>query len=156
MPSQSTGDLAMYVRAPAIRLEEGPLLWSKVLELAMAYNGASIVIPYVECYLNSVMNKVRADNAPLKEELTTFIKQELAPEAIILGHYAKQLTDEQREQSRRRSKQLFRRHLRYLIPRMARVFVPGYDPAKVPMPARIRDALERFKSSSPLFGAVLP
>lgn len=71
----------MDVRAPDFPLDEGPLIWSKIPEFAMAYNGYSVVIPYVEYYLNSIMNKVRsdccADKPELKEELGIFIKQEI-------------------------------------------------------------------------------
>jgi hypothetical protein len=66
------------------------------------------------------------------------------------GNGLEGMTVEGREQSRQRSKQLFRRHLRYLIPRMLLVFLPGYDPGKVPVPARIQAALDRFAASSPL------
>lgn len=71
----------MDVRAPDFPLDEGPLLWSKIPEFAIAYNGYSVVIPYVEYYLNSIMNKVRsehcADKPELREELGTFIRQEI-------------------------------------------------------------------------------
>jgi predicted metal-dependent hydrolase len=268
----------MHVRAPGIQLDAGPLLWSRIREFSMSYNGASIVIPYVEYYLNSIMNRVRAeycsDNAQLKEHLTTFIKQEvnhsqyhsrfnkrifevipelkvvadqmtadlkeqrenrslafnvaycvgfesiatfdckylyeacdelfdgadpqganlilwhvaeefehrtvchnafravsgnyflrayaalyafrhiwgafMRAEAIILNHYAKEMPEKERLESKRRSKWLTRRHMRYLLPRMLRVFVPGYDPAKLPVPARIQAALEFFRSAGPI------
>jgi uncharacterized protein len=268
----------MYIRAPGIELDEGPLLWSKVPEFSMSYNGASVIIPYVEHYLNSVINKVRAeycaDNPQLKDELTTFIKQEtthaqyhhrfntrifaLVPEmkaiadrmtsdlkrqrerrsfafnvaycvgfesiatfdsqylyeacddlfegadagganlvlwhvaeefehrsvchdaygavsgdyfvrvyatlyafwhiwgafmraeAIILEHYARQMSAMERKNSKRRSKKIMRRHMRYLIPRMLRIFVPGYHPAKIRVPPRIQAALEFFRSADPI------
>ena len=70
----------MYVRAPDIRPQEGPLMWSKTPEFCMAYNAYSVVIPYVEYYLNNIMNQVRkkhcADNPELAEALTTFVQQE--------------------------------------------------------------------------------
>src|SRR5215475_6596217 len=70
----------MYVRTPAIRPDEGPLVWSKVREFSIAYCGYSAVIPYVEYYLNSIMSQVRreycADKPELKQALDTFIKQE--------------------------------------------------------------------------------
>ena len=71
----------MDVRAPDFPVDEGPLLWSRTPEFAMAYNAYSVVIPYVEYYLNSILNKVRseacADKPALKEELGLFIKQEI-------------------------------------------------------------------------------
>lgn len=70
----------MHVRVPDIQPEEGPLLWSKVPEFSIMYNAYSSVIPYVEYYLNSVINKVRrehcADHPALARELETFVKQE--------------------------------------------------------------------------------
>lgn len=265
----------MYARSPRIELEEAALLWSKIPEFSMTYNGASVVIPYVEYYLNSIMNKVKAEhcseNPRLRVELTTFIKQELLhsqyhnrfnkhmfevipelrsvadrmtadlktlretrslafntaycvgfesiatydskflyeacddlfedadpiganlllwhvaeefehrmvchdafravsgnyfvriyatlyafvhiggaflrAESIILNHFAKNLSPEERKASEQRSKKLFWRHMRYLIPRMLKVFVPGYNPAKLPVPARIQAALEFFQST---------
>jgi hypothetical protein len=38
----------MHVRATDIRTDEGPLVWSRVPEFSIAYNGYSVVIPYVE------------------------------------------------------------------------------------------------------------
>jgi predicted metal-dependent hydrolase len=265
----------MHVRAPAIPLDAGPLLWSKVPEFSMTYNGASAVIPYVEYFLNAVMNKVRADfcanNPALKEELTVFIRQEtnhsqyhhrfnkrlfemipeLKPvadkmaadlkllmskrslafnvsycvgfesiatfdskylfeecddlfegahpggadllrwhvaeefehratcfkaycevsgnyflrlhaslyaffhiggafkraESIVLEHCTKDMPESERTESHRRSKQLFRRHLRYLVPRMLRVFLPGYNPASVKVTPKIQKALDDFRLS---------
>lgn len=70
----------MYVRAPDIRPQDGPLLWSQIPEFCIAYNSYSVVIPYVEYYLNNIMNQVRkkhcADNPELSEALATFVKQE--------------------------------------------------------------------------------
>ena len=70
----------MYVRTPDIRPDEGPLIWSKVPEFALTYNGYSVVIPYVEYYLNSVIKQVRKDhcagNPALAQELDVFIRQE--------------------------------------------------------------------------------
>lgn len=71
----------LHVRAPDIQPEEGPLIWSKIPEFSMAYNGYSVVIPYVEYYLNKVMNRVRqeccADKPELKGALTAFVRQEI-------------------------------------------------------------------------------
>ena len=265
----------MYIRTPDIPLDSGPLLWSRIPEFSMTYNGASAVIPYVEHFLNAVINKVRADfcadRPALKEELTIFIKQEshhsqyhhrfnkrlfetipalkavsdqmaadlkellarrsLAfsvaycvgfesiatydskylfeecadlfegadpgganllrwhvaeefehravcfnafravsgnyflrlyaslyaffhiggafkrAESIVLQHYAKDLSPEASAESFRRSKGLFRRHLRYLVPRMLKVFTPGYNPATVMTPPCIQKALDDFRLS---------
>ncbi|MCK8683297.1 metal-dependent hydrolase [Pseudomonas umsongensis] len=71
----------MYVRAPDIQPDQGPLVWSKIPEFSMAYNGYSVVIPYVEYYLNSIMNDVRSkhcgNDAALKDTIGIFIKQEI-------------------------------------------------------------------------------
>jgi predicted metal-dependent hydrolase len=65
---------------PDIAPEDGPLIWSKVPEFALMYNGYSAVIPYVEYYLNGIMNRVRkeacADQPALAATLATFVEQE--------------------------------------------------------------------------------
>jgi predicted metal-dependent hydrolase len=70
----------MHVRAPDIAPDEGPLVWSKVAEFSLAYKGYSVVIPYVEYYLNAVISKVRrqygSKNEALNRDLTVFLKQE--------------------------------------------------------------------------------
>jgi predicted metal-dependent hydrolase len=70
----------MHVRAPDIAPEEGPLIWSKVPEFCIAYNGYSVVIPYVEYYLNAVMSRVRREygsqDEALRRDLGVFLKQE--------------------------------------------------------------------------------
>ena len=71
----------MHPRAPDIQPMEGRLDWSKTPEFSMAYNGYSVVIPYVEYYLNNIMNRVRsehcADKPELAAQLATFVKQEI-------------------------------------------------------------------------------
>lgn len=70
----------MHVRIPDIAPDAGPLAWSKVPEFALMYNGYSVVIPYVEYYLNGIMNLVRkqagAADAELDARLATFVEQE--------------------------------------------------------------------------------
>lgn len=70
----------MILRKPDIGTGSNRVVWSRVPEFANYWNGASAVIPYVEFYLNSVMNEVRqmvaADNPALKEHLDLFIAQE--------------------------------------------------------------------------------
>ena len=269
----------MYVRAPDIQPDEGKLVWSTVPEFSMAYNGYSVVIPYVEYYLNSIMNKVKAEHCDgdpeLKESLSTFVKQEinhskyhvrfnkrmfdadikglrslvdqlsadlkkqretrslafnvaycagfeciatfdarylyeecdeffegadphganlllwhvaeefehrtvchdafgavsgnyfiriyglvyafwhigaafLQAERLVLDHYWKDMSDEERKQSAQRSRSLFWRQIRYVAPRMLKIFVPGYNPAKLTVPLRIQDALNAFRSEEPI------
>lgn len=268
----------MHVRAPDIRPDEGPLLWSKVPEFCMAYNGYSVVIPYVEYYLNSVMNRVRADccvqQPALREAIGTFVSQEInhakyhvrynqrmfdeipalkplvdrvvaelktqretrslafntaycagfesiatydaryiheecdeyfegadprganlllwhvaeefehravchdvfqavsgnyftrihgllfafwhiggafmRAEDIVLAHYRRELSPQARRASELRSKALFWRQLRYVAPRMLRIFLPGYNPATLPVPPRIAVALALFQSAGPI------
>lgn len=71
----------MHVRVPDIQPGEGPLVWSRVPEFALAYNGYSAVIPYVEYYLNGVMNQVRSEHCAqqpaLRDMIGTFVKQEI-------------------------------------------------------------------------------
>lgn len=76
-----TPETSMHVRAPNFQPDQGNLIWSQLPEFALAYNGYSTIIPHVEYYLNSIMNEVRgkhcANNPKLKQEIDTFIKQEV-------------------------------------------------------------------------------
>ncbi|MCB5944273.1 metal-dependent hydrolase [Acidocella sp. KAb 2-4] len=72
----------LTARKPGIQINQAisQIVWSKDVEFAHIFNGVSVVVPYVEHLLNSVMNEVRtnyaADNPLLKEELDLFIRQE--------------------------------------------------------------------------------
>lgn len=70
----------MILRRPELSTAEDAIIWSRVPEFSLYWNGASAVIPYVEFYLNNVMNEVRtrygAANPGLKAELDLFIAQE--------------------------------------------------------------------------------
>ena len=270
---------SMHVRTPDIAPDQGAMIWSAIPEFALAYNGYSVVIPYVEYYLNNTMNQVRRDfgkNDPaLDDDLRIFIRQEihhsryhnsfnkrmfdleidglrelveritadlrqqsetrslafnaaycagfesiatfdskylyercdrffegadphganlllwhvaeefehravchnafaavsgnyfqrmhgllyafwhiggafLQAEKLVLEHYQKNLSAAERKTSTRRSKKLFWRQLRYVAPRMLRIFVPGYHPARVAVPHQIQRALDRFNSAEPI------
>ncbi|HUD31353.1 MAG TPA: metal-dependent hydrolase [Novosphingobium sp.] len=70
----------MEVRKPDIVLEDAVVVWSRTPEVALFFNAMSAVIPYVEHYLNNVVNEVRtthteADPA-LRITLDEFIRQE--------------------------------------------------------------------------------
>lgn len=71
---------SLTVRKPDIWAERSPLVWSRVPEFALFWNGCSAVIPYVEHYLNNVINEVRGEigerDPALKAELDAFIRQE--------------------------------------------------------------------------------
>lgn len=67
-------------------------------------------------------------------------------ESIILDHFANPMPEDERKKSIRRSKRLFRRHMMYLIPRIVKVFMPWHNPAKIPVPPRIQNALDYFQS----------
>jgi uncharacterized protein len=269
----------MLARSPNIQPEQGELVWSKIPEFAMAYNGYSVVIPYVEHYLNKVMREVKdnhcADNPSLAGDLGVFIQQEAAharthvqfnkrmyeagyeglkplveqlvaelkeqrekrslafntaycagfesiatydsrylfeecdeyfegadphganlllwhvaeefehravchnafaavsgnyfmriygllyafwhvggtfvrAEQLILEHHFKGMTEQERRRSSARSKSLFWRQLRYVAPRMLRIFLPGYNPARLKFPPRMKAALEFFQSADPI------
>jgi uncharacterized protein len=266
----------MHPRAPGIELNAGELIWSKIPEFAMAYNGYSVVIPYVEHYLNTVMTQARnehcGDNPALAEELAVFIKQEtyharyhmrfnqrmldagynglkelidlvvsdlkqlrekrslafnlaycagfesiatydakyiwtrcdryfkdaeptganlllwhvaeefehravchdafmqvsgnyftrihglvyafmhiggyfMRAEKLILQHHWQEMTKAERKASEKRSRKLFWRQIRYVAPRMLKIFLPGYNPAKLKVPGRIQKGLEFFNNS---------
>lgn len=276
--SSNSDRMPIFVRAPDIRPDAGPLVWSKLPEFALAYNGYSVVIPYVEYYLNKVMNQVRiehcGDDPQLRETIGTFVRQEVThaqyhvrfnkrmfdtipalkplidrvvadlalqretrslafnsaycagfesiatfdaqylheecdeyfenadphganlllwhvaeefehrsvchdafdavsgsyftrihgllyafvhigsafmqAEQIVLDHYRKQMSPEQARASAHLSKSLFWRQLRYVAPRMLRIFLPWYNPRQVPVPPRIQAALNFFHQSGPI------
>lgn len=70
----------MLARNPPIKPDEGKIVWSKIPEFSIYFNGGSPVIPHVEAYLNNVMLEIRknhCDNNPeLAEEIDIFIDQE--------------------------------------------------------------------------------
>jgi uncharacterized protein len=80
--SEEDAAMTLVVRKPQIERESPDLNWSPVPEFAHILNGASVVIPYVEHYLNNVMNEVRLhhckDYPDLDQEIALFIKQEAA------------------------------------------------------------------------------
>jgi uncharacterized protein len=265
----------MLVRNPDIQPGEGPLVWSRIPEFALMYNAFSVIIPYVEFYLNNVMQKVRADycanDAALAEELDVFIKQEtihakyhmrfnqrmfdqnipglkeliertvaelkalretrslgfntaycagfeciatfasrylyeecdhffagcdphganlllwhvgeefehrttchatvgavsgnyftrmhglfyafrhvggafMEAERLVLAHHNRDKSEAERNESQQRRDAIFRRKMRYLIPRMLQILLPGYNPARLKTPPRIRRGLEFFRA----------
>lgn len=72
--------MTLIPRKPAIASDKALLNWSPVPEFAHINNGASVLIPYVEHYLNNVMNEVRTlhcgNDPALAEEIGLFIRQE--------------------------------------------------------------------------------
>jgi predicted metal-dependent hydrolase len=72
--------MSLTARKPDIARSDASVNWSPVAEFAHLNNGASVLIPYVEHYLNNVMNEVRTEhckNDPeLAEEIGEFIRQE--------------------------------------------------------------------------------
>lgn len=72
--------MTLTARKPDIASPDAALTWSPVPEFAHVNNGASVMIPYVEHYLNNVMAEVRDQhcdgNPALREEIDQFIRQE--------------------------------------------------------------------------------
>jgi predicted metal-dependent hydrolase len=72
--------MTLLVRKPDIASVQATVNWSPVPEFAHLNNGASVLIPYVERYLNIMMNEVRTgycnDDPALAEEIGAFIRQE--------------------------------------------------------------------------------
>lgn len=70
----------MKARKPDILSDAPPVVWSRTPEFALFFNAMSAVIPYVEHYLNNVINEVRTDHTKdhpdLRAKLDTFIRQE--------------------------------------------------------------------------------
>ncbi|MFA5633156.1 MAG: metal-dependent hydrolase [Porticoccaceae bacterium] len=70
----------------------------------------------------------------------------MAAERIVLAEYHKGLSSREKRLSLRRSRKLFWRQLCYVAPRMLVILLPGYDPARLQMPANIARALQFFES----------
>ena len=72
----------MIARKPVLALEEAAIVWSQIPEFSITWSGASVLIPYVEHYLNNVISEVKSSYGPanpaLQAELETFIQQEAA------------------------------------------------------------------------------
>ena len=71
-------------------------------------------------------------------------------EAILLKHYWKDLSAAERKTSQQRSNKIFWRQMFYLLPRMIRIVLPGYNPASLPVPPRVQAALDYFQTSEPI------
>ena len=71
-------------------------------------------------------------------------------EAIVMKHHRAGMSAAERKASERRSRQLLWRQIRYLAPRMLKIFLPFYDPARIPVPPRIAAGLQRFASDAPI------
>lgn len=116
--------MALTVRKPQIARDNGLIDWSPVPEFAHLNNGASATIPYVEHYLNNVMNEVRQrycdDNPALREEIDLFIKQE----AI---------------------------HARYHLAFNKQMFAAGYDGLKAIIDTAVRDLQQMRETRSLAF-----
>ena len=67
-------------------------------------------------------------------------------EKLVLERYGQDLPAHERGRSRSRSRRLFWRQLAYVAPRMLRILLPWYDPARLPVPARIGAALQFFSA----------
>ncbi|WP_159979113.1 MULTISPECIES: metal-dependent hydrolase [unclassified Novosphingobium] len=70
----------MQVRKPDLLTQGDAIIWSRTPEVALFFNAMSAVIPYVEHYLNNVVDEVRADHSEgdpaLRAMLGEFIRQE--------------------------------------------------------------------------------
>lgn len=71
-------------------------------------------------------------------------------ERLVIDHYLRDKTEQQREACLKMSNSLFWRQMRYIGPRMLMIFLPGCHPSRLKMPERIRHALEFFKRSGPI------
>jgi uncharacterized protein len=71
-------------------------------------------------------------------------------EKILLQYLRKDMTAEQLKASKQLAKKLFWRQITYLAPRMLKIVLPGYDPAKIKVPPRVAAALIHFQSADPI------
>jgi predicted metal-dependent hydrolase len=116
--------MSLITRKPDIASPDATVNWSPVPEFAHLNNGASVLIPYVEHYLNNVMNEVRTkhcDNDPvLAEEIAEFIRQETV-------------------------------HARYHVTFNKQMFDAGYDGLKPLIDETVRDLQDMRKRRSLAF-----
>lgn len=70
----------LHVRKPVLNVRATPLIWSRIPEFSIGWNGSSICIPFYEHYLCNVAKSVRdqccGDNPGLRDQLDDFIRQE--------------------------------------------------------------------------------
>lgn len=71
-------------------------------------------------------------------------------EALVQKHYSSNMTPAQRKASARRSRALFWRQIRYVAPRMPRIFLPRYNPASIRVSPGIEAALAFYKTPGPI------
>jgi uncharacterized protein len=71
-------------------------------------------------------------------------------QSIVHEHFTKNLSAQEKEESKRRMKRLARRRVFFLLPRVWRVLLPGYSPDELSIPPRIRSAMEFFKNEQPI------
>ena len=69
---------------------------------------------------------------------------------IILEKYRSDMTAADHRRSRRTVGQLKRRQLFHMLPGLARLVLPGYDPAKVKITPKIAKTLAFFAKTGPL------
>lgn len=69
---------------------------------------------------------------------------------VILAKHREGMTRSERRRSERVERKLVFRQMVYLLPRMTRLLVPFYDPARLRVPSQIAKALEFFKSNDPI------
>lgn len=72
--------MALIPRKPDINHPKSPVVWSVIPEFSQYWNGASIIIPYIEHYLVNIIGQVRdkvgKKNPALDEDMLLFVKQE--------------------------------------------------------------------------------
>jgi hypothetical protein len=69
---------------------------------------------------------------------------------VVFATYRESMTAAERRASVRVQKQLVRRQMRYLLPRMMKLLSPWYDPEQLPVPPQIQAALDFFKTHDPI------
>ncbi len=73
-------------------------------------------------------------------------------EALMLKHYhrAEGFSRQEIQASKRRSRKLHIRLLTWMLPRISRILLPGYDPAKLHVPRQIEAAWKYYDTDQPL------
>lgn len=70
--------------------------------------------------------------------------------AVVMRQWRETVPPEERRASIRRHKRLARRQMLFILPRLLFLLRPGFDPARLKVPAKIRAALDYFAGQGPI------
>ncbi|GGC19221.1 hypothetical protein GCM10011371_03600 [Novosphingobium marinum] len=70
--------------------------------------------------------------------------------AVVLRQWRETLSEEERSASVQRERMLKRRQMRFILPRLRHLVMPGFDPASFEVPPKIAAALDHFAGEEPI------